>query len=415
MVPTAVPPAGAVGDRLLATAARLFRERGFHGTSIDDIGRALSSSGPAVYRHVESKDALLAAVARRGVDQVAVAFAAAVAPDHSPGERLAAVVRAGAAATLDHLDESVVYLRERRHLPSELRGAIRERAHHNDALFIEAVQGVRPTLGRAQVGFLLQSLSGLYLSIAHYTPRVARARLEDMLTAMGTGALLGAPDLAVDAGRARSTAGPTTDGQVPERASRREMLLTAATGLFREHGFAGVGIDEIGAAAGIAGPGVYRHFRNKEELLAAAMARAREPLAAAVTRALAAATPRQSLDQLVSSYVDIAVDNEDTIAVYLNESRALGDTRRRAVRRDQRSYLEEWVMVVTRLDPHHPAGHPPGHPPDEVRAAVHGAIGLVNGYAEGRVRPPLDVVRPVLVAMTTSALDAFMGAPPARP
>ena len=184
------------------------------------------------------------------------------------------------------------------------------------------------------------------------------------------------------------------------------MLLTAATGLFRRHGFSGVGIDEIGAAAGIAGPGVYRHFRNKEELLAAAMARAREPLAAGVTRALAGATPRQSLDRLVSSYVDIAVDNEDTIAVYLNESRALGDTRRRAVRRDQRSYLDEWVMVVSRLDPD------TDRPVDEVRAAVHGAIGLVNGYAEGRVRAPLDVVRPLLVAMSTRALDAFIAAGP---
>jgi AcrR family transcriptional regulator len=46
--------------QIRAVAARLFATSGFHGVSIEDIGTACGISGPAVYRHFPSKDALLA-------------------------------------------------------------------------------------------------------------------------------------------------------------------------------------------------------------------------------------------------------------------------------------------------------------------------------------------------------------------
>ena len=50
---------------------------------------------------------------------------------------------------------------------------------------------------------------------------------------------------------------------------RREQLLQCAADLFSARGYHAVGIDDIGAAAGISGPGVYRHFPGKQALLAA--------------------------------------------------------------------------------------------------------------------------------------------------
>jgi AcrR family transcriptional regulator len=47
-------------DRMLRESARLFAERGFHGTSIEDIGAACGTSGPAIYKHFSSKRAILA-------------------------------------------------------------------------------------------------------------------------------------------------------------------------------------------------------------------------------------------------------------------------------------------------------------------------------------------------------------------
>ena len=48
--------------QVLEAAAKLFAERGFHGVSLDDIGRSVGISGPALYRHFASKDEILGAV-----------------------------------------------------------------------------------------------------------------------------------------------------------------------------------------------------------------------------------------------------------------------------------------------------------------------------------------------------------------
>ncbi len=48
---------------------------------------------------------------------------------------------------------------------------------------------------------------------------------------------------------------------------RRKLLLEAAADLFARQGFHAVGIDDIGAAAGVSGPAVYRHFQNKDAIL----------------------------------------------------------------------------------------------------------------------------------------------------
>src|SRR6202012_2559401 len=45
--------------QILATAAELFAQRGFHGVSIDELGAAVGVSGPALYRYFPSKDAML--------------------------------------------------------------------------------------------------------------------------------------------------------------------------------------------------------------------------------------------------------------------------------------------------------------------------------------------------------------------
>ena len=47
-------------DQILATAAELFAARGFHGVSVSDLGAACGISGPALYKHFPSKDAMLA-------------------------------------------------------------------------------------------------------------------------------------------------------------------------------------------------------------------------------------------------------------------------------------------------------------------------------------------------------------------
>lgn len=47
-------------EQILATAATLFAERGFHGVSVGELGSACGMSGPALYKHFAAKDAILA-------------------------------------------------------------------------------------------------------------------------------------------------------------------------------------------------------------------------------------------------------------------------------------------------------------------------------------------------------------------
>ena len=49
-------------EQILETAAELFAAKGFHGVSVGEIGRACGISGPALYKHFPSKDAVLAAM-----------------------------------------------------------------------------------------------------------------------------------------------------------------------------------------------------------------------------------------------------------------------------------------------------------------------------------------------------------------
>jgi AcrR family transcriptional regulator len=54
---------------------------------------------------------------------------------------------------------------------------------------------------------------------------------------------------------------------------RRDQIIAVATELFHERGFDATGIDDIGAAAGITGPGIYSHFNGRAVSLLEAMTR----------------------------------------------------------------------------------------------------------------------------------------------
>ena len=89
---------------------------------------------------------------------------------------------------------------------------------------------------------------------------------------------------------------------------RRELLLQSAADLFSAKGYHAVGIDDIGAAAGISGPGVYRHFPSKQAILEALCDRATTSMLEGARGIPAAhAEPAEALEALVDLHVDFAV------------------------------------------------------------------------------------------------------------
>lgn len=131
---------------------------------------------------------------------------------------------------------------------------------------------------------------------------------------------------------------------------RREQLLEAAARLFAERGFHAVGIDDIGAAAGISGPGVYRHFPSKAALLEALCDRAMSRMLAGA-RGIPAAheDPQAALEALVDLHVAFAVQERALIGVWVREARALSDGVRRSLRRRMKAYEQPWHAVLGRL------------------------------------------------------------------
>lgn len=136
----------------------------------------------------------------------------------------------------------------------------------------------------------------------------------------------------------------------PRRPRRRELILDAATTLFAQRGYAATGIDDIGAAAGISGPGVYRHFGSKEELFKALVQRGVESLLLA-EEAPDDESPEEALVRLVNALVESILSAGELATVIWSEQSHLDETTQAWIVRVHRLRVLDWVHVLSRLDP----------------------------------------------------------------
>ena len=195
-----------------------------------------------------------------------------------------------------------------------------------------------------------------------------------------------------------------SNGDSPNRRSRRKsdrrlQLLAAAERLFAERGYFAVRLEDIGAAAGVSGPAIYRHFPNKESLLV-------ELLVGISTRLLAGAREVRSreadaagaLDGLIDFHLDFALGEPDLIRIQDRDLAYLPAAAERQVRRAQRQYVEVWVGVLRELEP--------GLAESDARLMAHAVFGLLNSTphsmkpADGKAARSRSVMR----AMTLAAL-----------
>jgi AcrR family transcriptional regulator len=169
-----------------------------------------------------------------------------------------------------------------------------------------------------------------------------------------------------------------------ERPSRREQILQAAAQLFAERGSRAVGVDDVGAAVGVTGPAIYRHFASKDAMLAEMLLRISERLLEGGTRCVAEAGEDvdAQLRALIAFQVDFALTNPALITVQDRDLGSLAEEDAGQVRRLQRRYVEVWVDVLGRL-----------HRTTDVatcRARAHAVFGLINStpHSAGRLGRP---------------------------
>ena len=187
------------------------------------------------------------------------------------------------------------------------------------------------------------------------------------------------------------------------KAERTDALLHAAARLFAERGYTGVSLEDIGAAVGVSGPAVYRHFAGKQALLGAVLVKVSQDLVSGGRRVTAETdSPGETMRGLIRFHVDFALGNAEVIQVQDRDVAHLADDDRAEVRRLQRAYIELWMDALAALDEHHAADR------DELRLRVQACFGLINStpHSTRAAARRHSATATVLIAMAEAALRA---------
>ena len=184
--------------------------------------------------------------------------------------------------------------------------------------------------------------------------------------------------------------------------SRREQILDTAAALFAERGFHGVSVAELGAACGISGPALYKHFPSKDAMLAEMLVEiSEELLRVGSERSSAAPDAEAAIRALVDWHVDFALRHRPLIVVQDRDWASLPDHARERVRVLQRRYVALWADRLCEV--HTSLGRQPA------RAMAHAAFGLINSTPHSATLPEPEM-RTLLAHMACRALGLDVGA-----
>ncbi|MEU9042429.1 MULTISPECIES: TetR/AcrR family transcriptional regulator [unclassified Kitasatospora] len=356
--------------QILAVAADRFHRSGYHQVSMTEVAAGVGITAPALYRHFRGKPELLDRAVRLGLDELAEGLRAA-----RTTEEVGAVL---AAVAVGHRPLGTLVQRDARLLPPDRRAALRRELRADVAPMTVVLRAERPELASADAELLcwsaLSACAGLSYQSAVPQPRRAEALLRELVAAVLA--------VSLDGTTVEPAAGPAPE---PGPQARREELLAAAVRLFHQRGFDNVSTDQLGAAVGISGPSVYRHFDSKAHLLAASLVRSRERLWHEVGGAIAAADgPGAALAAGLDAYVGFALRNGDYLGAMLSETERLAPPDRRAAVDFRRDFLRTWVGLLRQVRPECDAA--------AARIRVHALFALVNDGVRNRphsARPDL--------------------------
>ncbi|WP_240917017.1 TetR/AcrR family transcriptional regulator [Nocardioides sp. HDW12B] len=153
--------------------------------------------------------------------------------------------------------------------------------------------------------------------------------------------------------------------------TRREQILATAAELFAARGFHGVSVVELGAACGVTGPALYRHFASKDAMLAEMLVAISQRLLSVGRQRVAAADGASgALEALVAWHTDFALHNKALIVVQDRDWSSLPPEAQEQVRHLQRTYVELWVTTLREVRPEVDS--------DRGHAMVHATFGLLN-------------------------------------
>ena len=324
--------------QLAEEAARQFHRHGFHRVALADVANAVGITAPAVYRHFRNKKALLVGAINSGLDVVDIALG----DDLSLDQLLVSL----AGAAVERRDVWALLQRELRHLDAVDRAPIEARFAEFVARLASRVQDERVDADEGQVALLVTAALAALSSPATHDLGLPPKEYRRWLAAAAVAACRS--DLPVNSNFPTDVAAEVLTA---EPRSRSDMVLDTAIELFHERGYAGVSLDDIGAAVGMAGPSVYYHFRSKSELLVTAFSHAAQWLAIDREGRRRAAGVGPTLQDVIHQYVDFAVRRRHLFGVYVTEVINLPPEAARRIKDALDADVADWSAALAQQRP----------------------------------------------------------------
>ncbi len=353
--------------QIASESAAAFGSLGYHGVSMEDIAARLGISSAALYRHYPSKYALFREELLRL--SAAAVTAATLSPDfdaRAAGDRLSAVIEAIVVDTIANRPTAALARWEARYLNADDRRIFDERFTVAITAVRDLIGEVRPEVPRREQSVRAVAIFSVVSSIGDHHAHLPAKVLAVVLSAAAWSVVR------TDLPGADGVADLPPVAEIPQ-AFKHEVVLHKAVELFHERGYPNVSVEDIAAAADLsAASAVYRYYRSKDALLAAAFRRVADRMAASITPAVEVSeTAEEALVRLIDLYVAGSFAERELTFVYYAEFGNVSSYERTVLRNIQRLVVAEWAELLV--------GARPELSPAQARVLVHAGFGLVVG------------------------------------
>jgi AcrR family transcriptional regulator len=166
----------------------LFARGGFHGVGIDDIGHAVGISGPALYRHFRSKDAMLGEMLTSISEFLLAGGERTLARTHDPAHALPELIRFHVAFALDNPALITVQERSLGNLAEPDRRRVRAMQRRYVEIWVRTIKATVPGVGEPDARAAAHAVFGLINSTPHI-PHLDRTAMAGLLYRMAMSAL----------------------------------------------------------------------------------------------------------------------------------------------------------------------------------------------------------------------------------
>ncbi len=127
-------------EQIFAEAVRIFKEKGYHAASVQDIADAVGLQKGSLYHYISSKEELLLKIFERSTGALTQQLQEILASDLSPTDKLQRAINAHLVALTTQLDLYTVYLSERRVLTGRIHSQVRTEAERTARLLEQIIQ-----------------------------------------------------------------------------------------------------------------------------------------------------------------------------------------------------------------------------------------------------------------------------------